>query len=166
MSSVIDVKKPDGFTALHLAAFNGHVEVNHYLFSQGAKECKRNDNYDNSDNYSTSDCECLWSQVAHVLLKNGCNKNIKTEQQQTPLHLAIDKMNMQMVQLLVREGCDLGLGDKDGDTPLHEAIRTYKIADLVRKCLVMIFLTKPMLLLFLVLFQKSKWLWSHVECTI
>jgi len=89
---VIDEKKDDGYTALHLAALNNHL------------------------------------QVAETLIKMGhANLDIQNINHQTPLHLAVERQNIQIVRLLVSEGAKVNLTDRDGDTPLHEALRRHTV---------------------------------------
>ncbi|KAG8187082.1 hypothetical protein JTE90_016178 [Oedothorax gibbosus] len=92
---VVDEKKDDGYTALHLAALNNHVEVAELLVQQGK-----------------------------------ANMNLQNVNQQTPLHLAVERQHTQIVRLLVREKCSLNIPDKDGDTPLHEALRHHTLSQL------------------------------------
>ena len=42
--------------------------------------------------------------LVEALLKEGCNVNIKNDMNQTPLHLASENGNFQIVQLLVHSG--------------------------------------------------------------
>ena len=49
---------------------------------------------------------------------------------QTPLHLAVERRNIQIVRLLVEEGASPDIGDKFGDRPLHEALRHHTMSQL------------------------------------
>uniref|UniRef100_A0A8C7DWL7 E3 ubiquitin-protein ligase MIB1 n=1 Tax=Naja naja TaxID=35670 RepID=A0A8C7DWL7_NAJNA len=90
---IVDEKKDDGYTALHLAALNNHVEVAELLVHQGT-----------------------------------ANLDIQNVNQQTALHLAVERQHTQI--LLVRAGAKLDIQDKDGDTPLHEALRHHTLSQL------------------------------------
>ncbi|UJR26643.1 hypothetical protein I4U23_007960 [Adineta vaga] len=92
---LVDEKKDDGFTALHLAALNDH-----YL-------------------------------VAELLLTKGnASINIQNISFQTPLHLAVGRQHLQIVNLLCSKNANINLVDKDGDTCLHEALRHHTLSQL------------------------------------
>lgn len=56
--------------------------------------------------------------------------DIQNVNEQTALHLAVERQHTQIVRLLVRQGCNLNICDKDGDTPLHEALRHHTLSQL------------------------------------
>ena len=64
----INEPKEDGFTALHLAALNNHLEV------------------------------------AQALIQHGASCNAQNVNQQTPLHLAVERQNIQIVRVSARAG--------------------------------------------------------------
>ena len=65
-SWIVDVKKDDGYTALHLAALNNHVEV------------------------------------AELLIQVGkANMDLQNINLQTPLHLAVERQNTQIVRVRI-----------------------------------------------------------------
>ena len=60
----------------------------------------------------------------------GANPDIQNINLQTPLHLAVERRNIQIVRLLVEQGANPDLGDKFGDRPLHEALRHHTMSQL------------------------------------
>ncbi|RDD46134.1 E3 ubiquitin-protein ligase MIB1 [Trichoplax sp. H2] len=86
----VNIKKDDGYSALHIAVLNSYIEVADLLIQQGHADI------------------------------NSCNA-INGE---TPLHIAIDKANVKMIELLLERDADINLQDMIGNTPLHKIIRT------------------------------------------
>ena len=60
----------------------------------------------------------------------GADPDAQNINLQTPLHLAVERRNIQIVRLLVEEGANSDLGDKFGDRPLHEALRHHTMSQL------------------------------------
>ncbi|KAK9979816.1 hypothetical protein ABG768_013227 [Culter alburnus] len=60
----------------------------------------------------------------------NANLDIQNVNQQTALHLAVERQHTQIVRLLVRAEAKLDVQDKDGDTPLHEALRHHTLSQL------------------------------------
>ncbi|CAL1531407.1 unnamed protein product [Lymnaea stagnalis] len=115
---IVDEKKDDGYTALHLASLNNHVEVAELLVHQHGSK-------------SSQDPSNPSQPPSHPPAKSGkANMDIQNVNLQTPLHLAVERQHTQIVRLLVREGCNLNIPDKDGDTPLHEALRHHTLSQL------------------------------------
>ncbi len=49
--------------------------------------------------------------------------NMKNKNGKTPLHLAVEKSNYDMVEALLKKGCKINEQDKDGNTPLHLSVK-------------------------------------------
>ncbi|RNA27488.1 E3 ubiquitin- ligase MIB1-like [Brachionus plicatilis] len=103
---LIDERKQDGFSALHLACLNNHFEL------------------------------------VKVLVENGnLNINIKNDADQTPLHLAIDRLNFDIIKLLCtykyptdnKIRCNLNAQNKEGDSPLHCLLKNFSFSQLINK---------------------------------
>ncbi|VDN23536.1 unnamed protein product [Gongylonema pulchrum] len=76
----------DGYTALHRAAYGGHVEAVEYLLSLGADP-----EWTTDDGWTVLHCAATWAmyEVVALLLRHGINVNSRTNGQLTPLHLAV-----------------------------------------------------------------------------
>jgi ankyrin repeat protein len=60
--------------------------------------------------------------LAKLLLEHGVNPDIpegkdKEGQREAPLHTAVIKGNLELLQFLVRQGASLNVQDKDGQQP-------------------------------------------------
>jgi ankyrin repeat protein len=114
--AAIDARSPDGFTALHLAAFFGKTEVAHALLDAGARV----------DAYTTND---LANQPLHaaaagrnieicrILLAAGADANATQHGGFTPLHEAAQHGDDEMVELFLSAGADPTVRVTDGGTP-------------------------------------------------
>ncbi|XP_069690714.1 transient receptor potential channel pyrexia-like [Periplaneta americana] len=108
-----------GFTALHLSAFNDSVECTKFLISQGA------DVNFTPDKYTPLETACFHNsyRVAKLLLENGAKANVEKEGAYcgTPLHSAVKSNAIECVQLLLAEGADRDSTKAGGMSPLHIA---------------------------------------------
>ncbi|MCB1116378.1 MAG: ankyrin repeat domain-containing protein [Chlamydiia bacterium] len=59
-------------------------------------------------------------EIARMLLEQGANVNsVAQRNNSTPLHLAAEKTDLDMIDLLISYGADANAKDKEGKTPLH-----------------------------------------------
>ena len=81
---LLEYRDEDGYTALHRAAYNGHVETTKQLLQLGANVMAETNN-----KWQPLHCACKWDkvEVASLLLQNNANVNAQSEGGQTPLHL-------------------------------------------------------------------------------
>ena len=107
---LVDVRKDDGFAALHLASLNGHIQVSRFCHTFG---------------FLYSDLIYLLdylNQLAKLLLDQGlCSVDPLNNRRQTPLILAVSQGHDALVELLVDSGADVKTVDEDGDTGIHVA---------------------------------------------
>lgn len=111
---VVDEKKDDGYTALHLAALNNHVEVAELLVHQG----RANMNLQNVNLQTPLHLavERQHTQIVRLLVREGCNLNIPDKDGDTPLHEALRHHTLSQLRQLqdMQEGGKVGGGNDSG----------------------------------------------------
>ncbi|KAH9491444.1 hypothetical protein Btru_032197 [Bulinus truncatus] len=130
---IVDEKKDDGYTALHLASLNNHVEVAELLVQQGKANMDiQNVNLQTPLHLAV---ERQHTQIVRLLVREGCNLNIPDKDGDTPLHEAlrhhtlsqlrqlqdmqdVGKSSASIACFLAANGADLNLKNKKGQTPL------------------------------------------------
>ncbi len=107
---------PDGFTALHLAAFFGKPEVAKMLIDAGASVDTYTTNaFANQPLHSAAAGRHL--EVCRVLLAAGANVDATQHGGYTPLHEAAQHGDVEMVELFLSAGADPAVTVPDGATP-------------------------------------------------
>ena len=125
--SDLNGKNPDGLTALHLAARQGHLEISRLLLQKGADPNRRQDTTGRTPLHVS--VERRHQEVARLLLEEGANPNVAARPKKgttlTPLQLAARSGDAEIARLLLRYGARLG-GRCSGCGPqlLHLAART------------------------------------------
>ncbi|RWS13086.1 E3 ubiquitin-protein ligase MIB1-like protein [Dinothrombium tinctorium] len=145
-SWIVDEKKDDGFTALHLAALNNHIEVAELLVHNGKANLDlQNVNLQTPLHLAV---ERQHTQIVRLLVREGANLNILDKDGDTPLHEALrhhtlsqlrqlqdmqdvgkllmglgtqgveKKSSASIACFLVSSGADLNIKNKKGQTPL------------------------------------------------
>ncbi len=128
---VVGAYTPDGYTALHLAAFLGHTDAMRVLLDAGAEV----------DTYSLNEEEATPLHAASggrhrnacaLLLERGASVNAQQAKGFTPLHLVARYGDEALAQLLVLAGADPGLEADNGKDPAdlayefeHDALADY-----------------------------------------
>ena len=107
----------DGFTALHLAAFFGRLEIVRYLLDAGAEV--------NGVAKNMMKVMPLHSAVARnqleiseLLIGHGAEVNAKQQGGFAPLHEAAQSGNLKMARLLLKHGAEVNVKSSKGKTPL------------------------------------------------
>jgi len=75
------------------------------------------------ENFDTRNTdETLALKYLKHFISQGANVNAKGRGDDTPLHLAVSRLNVDAVKLLISKGADVNVRGRNGDTPLHVAI--------------------------------------------
>jgi len=116
-----------GYTALHMAAWNGREAVVKLLIGKGA----------DIDARGFSGPTPLYEAAMHdhknlveLLIGKGADVNARNERQVTPLHMAALNGKRDLAKLLIRRGADVSAKCKGGDTALDYArdLRQHAVA--------------------------------------
>uniref|UniRef100_A0AC35TV78 ANK_REP_REGION domain-containing protein n=1 Tax=Rhabditophanes sp. KR3021 TaxID=114890 RepID=A0AC35TV78_9BILA len=126
-NSLICSQDSDGYSPLHRAAYNNHIEVVVYLLSKGANPMIRT-----NDGWTVLHSAACWVnyEVVGILLSHGVDVNAVSYGILTPLHVALDgskdpeKQYITIKYLLDAPGIDVGIVSKGGDSALQLARRT------------------------------------------
>ncbi|XP_041377260.1 E3 ubiquitin-protein ligase MIB2-like [Gigantopelta aegis] len=131
--SIIDSKKEDGFTALHLAAINDHTDIARVLIKQGASVNSKANKGSTPLHLACVEC---YIEPIQVLISAGANVNAIDNHGDTPLHVTMmqnqgtDMLKALLGQLgqstdkraqiatyLLQHGADKGAKNHRGLTP-------------------------------------------------
>ncbi|XP_065888448.1 ankyrin repeat domain-containing protein 49-like [Dysidea avara] len=122
-SQLLEYRDEDGYTSLHRAAYNGHVEMTEKLLQIGANVMAETNN-----KWQPLHCACKWDkvEVASLLLQNNAHVNAQSEGGQTPLHLASSNRycHQTMELLLTHPDIDPSLRNNAGETAYDIALRS------------------------------------------
>ena len=108
---------PDGFTALHLAAFFGQAEAAKVLLERGAEVnlVARNANIHVTPLHSAA--AGSHAEIVKLLLEHGGDPNAAQDGGFTPLHSAAQNDDRESAEALLEAGADPSLVNDDGQTP-------------------------------------------------
>ena len=122
-SELLEYKDEDGYSAIHRAAYNGHIEVIKKLIQFGANVVAQT-----NDKWQPLHCASKWDkvEVASMLLQNGADINAQTQGGQTPLHLVSSNRDafQTMELLLSHPNIDPSLKNNLGETAYDIAARS------------------------------------------
>ena len=108
---------PDGFTALHLAAFFGQEDAAKILVERGAEVSlvARNANIHVTPLHSAA--AGSHPGIVKLLLEHGADPNAAQDGGFTPLHSAAQNDDRESVEALLEAGADPALANDEGKTP-------------------------------------------------
>jgi ankyrin repeat protein len=125
---------PDGFTALHLAAFFGHADALRALLERGADVAAvtRNDLANQPLHAAAAGGDV---RLCNLLIAAGADVDAKQHGGYTPLHEAAQSGNLEMVDAFLAAGADPILRDDEGRTAADLAAQQghAAIASLLRR---------------------------------
>lgn len=93
-------------TALQAASQNGHVDVIHVLLKFNANVEIEDKDGDRAVHHAAFGDECM---VINLLAQANADLNARNKRRQTPLHIAVNKGHIQVVQKLLELGCHSSL---------------------------------------------------------
>jgi ankyrin repeat protein len=114
---LITARSPDGFTALHLAAFFGHPETVHALIEAGADVSARTTNaLENQPLHAAVAASEARARLAstRLLVDGGADVNERQSGGYTPLMSAAQNGDEDLTELLLARGADPTLEDDQG----------------------------------------------------
>ena len=124
----------DGFTALGLASFFGHLAIVKLLLDKGADpNIPANNSFKVTPLHSAVAISSY--EIAELLIKNGANVNAKQMQDVTPLHSAAHNGQTALAKLLIDHGAGVNAKMENGQTPLFMALekKFQETADLIKR---------------------------------
>ncbi len=115
-------KYPQDWTAIHFLAYFGIVSRSRRLLVQGAKL----DDNENSFRITPMHCAASRGHVdfAQFLLDNGADANPVARDGSTPLHLATEYGQRQIMRLLLHQPVNPQVANDEGDTAIQVAVKT------------------------------------------
>jgi len=125
---------PDGYTALGLASFFGHLEIVNLLLGRGA-----NVNAPSRNEMAVvplhSAAAAQHLAVAEVLIENGADVNVPSAGGSTALHRAAQNGQLPLVRLLLEHGARPDVADDESVTPRQLARKEShtEVADLLQR---------------------------------
>ena len=115
--ALVDVDDGKGDAPLHLASWEGNVEVASLLLSSDADI----DRLSGRDGYSALWCAITGRHIdmVRLLLKSGARISLRSPSETFPLHQAAITAQTAMCDLLSERGANVNCKDRDANTPLH-----------------------------------------------
>lgn len=107
-------------TALHKAAFRGHVEVMRRVLEAGAAIDRKDKLEATAVHWA---CRGGSLPALQLLLDQGAKFTSRDKLRSTPLHVAVRTGHCECAEHLIHCGADVNAKDRDGDTPMHDAVR-------------------------------------------
>ncbi|OJJ21996.1 hypothetical protein BKI52_08120 [marine bacterium AO1-C] len=127
-NTMLDIGILDGHgdSALFKATRNGQIAVVNYLLEQGANLHQRLGNYE----FSAIHMACFAGSIPLIkrFLLAGVSVDCAANDQRTPLYIAVDRQNQEMVNFLIEQGANIDQAGGYGDKNLQEMADRKKIS--------------------------------------
>jgi uncharacterized protein len=114
---LVRARTPDGWTALHLAAFFGPPNCVERLLAHGADLSALSENAQANTPLHAALAGRGDPAVVDLLLGAGADVNATAAQGVTPLHVAAARGNLELIQRLLARGANISASMADGTTP-------------------------------------------------
>jgi ankyrin repeat protein len=118
---LVNAYAEDGFQALGLACYFGHVEVAEYLVKAGAPINAPSRNELGAAPIQSA-VAAGQTEIVRMLLKQGANPNVREQNGDTALHAAAQNADVDTIRLLLFGGADLNIKNDENKTPLDLAL--------------------------------------------
>ncbi len=127
----ISICNNSGFNPIHHAALRGNADAIRIIIDKLQEQEKAwLIDEKKEDGFTPLLLACLNNhyEVVKLLIESSkANINSKNLNQQSALHLAIDRQNYNIARLLVDSRCELNGQNKDGDSPMHCVVRNFNL---------------------------------------
>ena len=119
--AAVDVRSPDGWPPLHLAAHFGHGDAVDALLELRADVHARSSNGEANQALHAAIAGRVTARIVSRLLARGADVNARASGDHTALHEAAFRGNLEIAQLLLAHGADATIRNQDGHTALDVA---------------------------------------------
>ena len=117
---LVSAYSEDGYQALGLACYFGHLDSAEYLVKAGAPINSLSNNEIKAAPIHSATAGGH-HKVVKMLLDNRADPNIREQGGYTPLHIAAQNGNDEMIRTLLFGGADMNIKSNNGKTPLDVA---------------------------------------------
>ena len=133
----INAKDKDGKTVLMLAIRCGETDIAKLLIEKGVNINAKDNKYGDTALMIASlrgDTD-----IVKLLLDKGADVNMKATKEncKSPIFMAVELANLEMINTLLNAGADLNLYDKHGSTVLHDPPAPAELAVDLLACLLL-----------------------------
>jgi ankyrin repeat protein len=127
----VNLKDPDGLTALMAATMTRKIDVVEFLLKNGAHVKGVNFlggtalidlmNYGMYSDRENSQTEAIkkWHPIMKLMIENGADINEKNKLDESPLLIAVRYRDLESVRIFIKNGADVNAKDELGNTALH-----------------------------------------------
>ncbi|CAB3410789.1 unnamed protein product [Caenorhabditis bovis] len=111
---VINIQNAQGLTALHCAVREGDPDAVHYLMNHGAR-IDLADHYGNTAVHLLSETynESIFKEILEPSRGQSYNINQLNNEGYCPLHMAVRKLKLSLIEMLIEAGADVNLLDRE-----------------------------------------------------